>query len=91
MGTDLDESESAQRDVTRDVLSDEDLSRSGLRRDARRDVDRPAEVVALDRRSWAPAFTPTCAGGRPAGWTRSTISSDAITPSLGSLKWTMRP
>src|SRR5215217_5238733 len=32
-----------------------------------------------------------CAGGRPAGWTRSTISSDAIAASLGSLKWKCTP
>ncbi len=44
---DLDDTEPGRRDVMQNVLSDEDLVRPGLRRDAGRDVDRPAEVVAL--------------------------------------------
>src|SRR6266550_8099041 len=63
-GTDLDETETAWRDVRKNVLSDEDLIRPRLRCDARRDVDRPAEVVALfvDHRSRVHPYV----GGRQA-------------------------
>ena len=45
--------EPVRRDELGEALSDEDLVGAGLRGDARRDVDRPAEVVALvvDHRS----------------------------------------
>src|ERR687891_763891 len=75
-GTDFDETESARRDVRQDVLPGRDLSRPGLGRDSRRDVDRPTEVVALVV-DHGTCITPTWASGKPAGWTRSTISSDA--------------
>src|SRR5206468_666529 len=52
-GTDLDETEPTRRDVRQGVLPDEDLSRPGLRRDARRDVHCPAEVVTLVVDHWA--------------------------------------
>jgi hypothetical protein len=66
-GTDLDETESARRDVRQSVLSDEDMIGPRLRRDARRDVDRPAEVVALlvDHGSGVHSYV----GGRQTRWT----------------------
>jgi hypothetical protein len=52
-GTNLDETESARREVKQDVLPNEDLIRPGLRGDPSRDVDRPPKVIALvvDHRS----------------------------------------
>ena len=43
------------------------LARAGVVRDARREVDRLAEVVAVARATMVPAWMPARAGGRPSG------------------------